>query len=630
MWHVKKLSLIDFMSHRDTVLEIVQDQATMIYGINKTNKGQSSNGSGKSAVLEGIVIGVFGEPLRKVSTKVMVRRGGPTHANVILELHNDKLDHTVIITRTVFKNTKSSEVDITINGIAPQGLQRNGANKYDVREANKWILNQIGISKEDLLNYFLVSKKQYKSFFALGDVAKKEVIGRFSQSNQIEPVFEVIKSEIDHITSSKTLIEQKITANKTKIDVYQEQLDRFDLNALQINDKQAELTLQDNLLTLKEKTKPLEILIQTLNGTLDQLNLQLNTIPKVEGDSTKDEQTLKEYNAELAGFTTEANEVMNKLTEYENNLRGAINCPKCQHKFNPGKVDVDMEKQEELKAKAIKLVGEINVDVTAVKADIKKVGEAISVRDQKLAARRAIVRAKQLEIDDKTAEITRETRNLTNNKASIKSVEDQIAILKNKVITDPTADLEKSIRDHTNANMEHQGKIDALDIKLGDKKQWESHFIRFKTHLSNKTIGVMQAHCNEYLDRIGTDLSLNIEGYKVNRDKSIRENITTNVLRDGVDEGVLDAFSSGEEAKIIVSMILTQQKLINSSCANGGFGLCFLDEIIESVDTVGISGLMTALNSLGQTIVVITHGTFDQQYENTLSVVKKNGISEIS
>ena len=72
------------------------------------------------------------------------------------------------------------------------------------------------------------------------------------------------------------------------------------------------------------------------------------------------------------------------------------------------------------------------------------------------------------------------------------------------------------------------------------------------------------------------------------------------------------------------------QKLINGSADHGkGMDLTWLDEVIESVDNSGIGGIMKSLNSLDQTIVVITHGTFDEVYPHTVSVIKEDNVSNI-
>jgi len=641
MWNIEKLSLSNFISHKESEMTMTSGQATLVYGVNKTDKGQESNGSGKSAILEGITVGMLGEPLRKVSLKELVKTG-TTEAKVVLEMRNEALDETVVITRKLYSNTKPSEIDITLNGAPLQDISRNGEEKYDVRQANAWILKRLEISKEDLLNYFLVSKKKFKSFFSQGDTAKKAVIGRFSQSNLVDGVFDIITEEIKSLELAIDASKRLIEVDNGKIEVYQEQIDNFSIKELEDRRVNKLTEISTKMKSAQAILTPLKELYNTQQKQVNLLKEELSKVPEVQVDNSKDEtilnkhkQTLQEYKTELDEFNADRKKVLLKLSQYEKNLLGVIQCPECTHEWNPGnQVDVVVERKNKIKAEGI--IVEIDEDITAVDTDITNtnaeivgVNNRIILADAKLVERRKAVRGLEQLISDKEKDVIDTDRRIAYQQGEIDRGNDEWHLVSDAVITDPTTDLQKKIDE---INVQNEGYIKAIELNetaVFDKKQWSGNFLKFKTYLSNKTIGVIQAHCNEYLGRVGTDLSLLIEGYKINRDKSVREDITTHVLRDGVNEGVIDKFSGGEEARILVSMILTQQKLINMSCENGGLDLCFLDEIIESVDSQGILGLMNALNSLEQTIVVITHGTFNQEHTNILQVTKTNGNSTI-
>ena len=79
MWKAKELRLVNFISHSESKWIIVNGVATMVYGINLYDDGQESNGSGKSALLEGFCVALLGESLRKFSLEVW-----PSETNFIL------------------------------------------------------------------------------------------------------------------------------------------------------------------------------------------------------------------------------------------------------------------------------------------------------------------------------------------------------------------------------------------------------------------------------------------------------------------------------------------------------------------------------------------------------------------
>ena len=155
MWTPKKIVLKNFMSHESTEFEFVNKRAVMVFGENLTDKGQKSNGSGKSALIEAISLLLIGTPLRNdVSTKELVREGEGSF-EILIELIN--ADQELSISRTVFSNTKSSELMIKMNGKIPKALVVNSDKKVDVRDGEKFIISTLGISKDDLRNYFIIS-----------------------------------------------------------------------------------------------------------------------------------------------------------------------------------------------------------------------------------------------------------------------------------------------------------------------------------------------------------------------------------------------------------------------------------------------------------------------------------------
>ena len=156
------------------------------------------------------------------------------------------------------------------------------------------------------------------------------------------------------------------------------------------------------------------------------------------------------------------------------------------------------------------------------------------------------------------------------------------------------------------------------------------NFKKFRTFLINKSIDSVEAYTNLFLNKIKTNLNIKLDGYKLLADgKTIRENITVDILRDGKKEGVIDKFSNGEKIRIDICNILALQKLINLNSKSGGLNLLILDEIIESVDASGVNEILHQLNKLSQCIYVITHASNMHNFENKINVVKENKVSRI-
>ena len=69
---------------------------------------------------------------------------------------------------------------------------------------------------------------------------------------------------------------------------------------------------------------------------------------------------------------------------------------------------------------------------------------------------------------------------------------------------------------------------------------------------------------------------------------------------------------------------------MNCNCEDGkGLDMLVLDEILEAVDEAGLAAMFEALNALGGTVLVVSHGNVAEGYPHKLVITKENGESRI-
>jgi len=79
-----------------------------------------------------------------------------------------------------------------------------------------------------------------------------------------------------------------------------------------------------------------------------------------------------------------------------------------------------------------------------------------------------------------------------------------------------------------------------------------------------------------------------------------------------------------------LATILAMQRLVNGGCeADKGLDLLVLDEILDAMDESGLASTFGALNRLGITSLVVSHGNVAEGYEHKLVIVKEHGESRI-
>ena len=77
-----------------------QGVTTLIFGDNRDNDSQQSNGAGKSALLECIAIGITGSPLRKIRSEEIINDAAE-ECRINLHLTNDASNEELIVARCI-------------------------------------------------------------------------------------------------------------------------------------------------------------------------------------------------------------------------------------------------------------------------------------------------------------------------------------------------------------------------------------------------------------------------------------------------------------------------------------------------------------------------------------------------
>jgi exonuclease SbcC len=214
--------------------------------------------------------------------------------------------------------------------------------------------------------------------------------------------------------------------------------------------------------------------------------------------------------------------------------------------------------------------------------------------------------------------------------SAIDTLENTIKELDNNAGSDIVTTLKASLKEY------RKKSADVLAGKVASEKEkqlleeQEQYFIQFKTYLANTKIEALSKITNEFLEEIGSDIRIRFSGYTSLKTGKIREKISVSLIRSGVDCGSFGKLSAGEAARVNLATILSMQKLVNATCETSrGLDLLVLDEILEAVDEEGLSHTFEALNRIGVTALVVSHGHIAEGYEHKLNIIKENGESKI-
>lgn len=237
-------------------------------------------------------------------------------------------------------------------------------------------------------------------------------------------------------------------------------------------------------------------------------------------------------------------------------------------------------------------------------------------------------------IDERNAALDREKRKAEEDiraaECAVETLLETVREVNEAATTDLTQSLRAAMKQEKQRSTQTAKRKFEVDDKVRALEVQRERFVQFKTYLANTKIEALGRITNEFLAGIGSDIRVRFDGYTMLKSGKMREKISVSLLRDGVDCGSFGKFSAGEAARVNLATILAMQKLVNANCDEGkGLDLLVLDEILEAVDEAGLASMFEALNALGGTVLVVSHGNVAEGYPHKLVIVKEHGESKI-
>lgn len=223
MWKLSEITAENICSFNNLHYVLNQGVTTLVFGNNMDNDSQGSNGSGKSALIECIATGITGSPLRKVKNEEIINDSAD-ECTIRLEFFNDTSDEVFVILRRILRKGGSMvECLIKREGkpITTDEAVRPGVDAY-----NKYILEKLGITKDELYNNFLLSRHKYQDFLSSSDKDKKEIINRFSNASLVDIAVDKVLEDKKPVDEALHKAELKVAGLDGRIEMLAEQIQK--------------------------------------------------------------------------------------------------------------------------------------------------------------------------------------------------------------------------------------------------------------------------------------------------------------------------------------------------------------------------------------------------------------------
>lgn len=666
MFHIKQIKIKRFGPFIDAEICPEKGEVSVVLGENQTDTGQQSNGAGKSFILEAVYFALTGNSLRNVPNKELINKISK-EATVTLSLLS--AHKALSIARSI--TNKGSILIVNENA-----QERHFANQI---EGNKFILDALGLSLEDLQNFFLVSKGKSQSFFSAPDRQKKALIMRVSNAS-------VVDSAIADVKTDSQSADLRLNELKIKVEMAGGQLSKLE-DSLNNIDSAVEIERQRALIDIKiaglqkDITSHKQSIHDTGEGMvklrseiaelLPQANIKHSDIKELalENLAVKEENARKATlmsktfydvavykhdvmvvnTADIEAHQQKAARLNREHASLLKEKDNTIACPKCTHKFHLGIVEIKkqiatnrtalqatLKEEQQARLKLTKWIDGLQAVKLKKKEDYdnaKKISDRLTLLYKKELAELEhrkwlikLLKEKNLQLAAMELSITRKNHDLTACRESIEALQIQKeAVSSSSHRETMRRSCEKLLQaartDLVNYTEQHQGQ----EAKANDLRCLLLDFETFKHSVCTQSILLIEAEANSLLQAT-SPFTLDLSSYKEGSVGKQIDRITPYVHKAG-RRIPFESLSQGERARVEVATIVSIQKLLSKG--DKGLDLLVIDEIAESCDEKGFVALASALGTLKKTIMLINHSAAEASFGNTIKIVKADGVSRI-
>lgn len=621
MWTPRKIRFTNLFAHRDSTHIFNNNTCTIITGYNETNPAMENNGAGKTTLFEAISLALTNESLRGINKDVFINRDAE-ECLVDMEMDNETLHSSLRIVRHFYRGSKPVRVEVWENG------ERN-AQITSVLEANKRILSLLGITKEDLFRYYIISQDSHYTFFTASDNEKKEIMNRITAADRVAPIVEKFREEGERVRRRREEEEEPLRKMETENEVMRElveKLERVEIDGERVEEIEVEVG------EMRRKNEKSEEVLRGYEKRLASLREEIERVKKTSSEendkidkSTKRVKVLQGAVEETRAYLRETRRMVERL---EGEREREVKCPECGARFIAGgKYEMSPEEIEE--------------GLKSMREEEKNLEKSVEEGERKLEEERKRIKGMvkeavslsfllSEEVDLKNEIVNCKTR-IEKRKLKIEGLEEE-----KRRIVNPERDM-KRIEELRRKIAVNDKAIKTLSATLTSLREEEERMRRwsgwigrsgFMTWLANQSIKLIEGATNSFLRRFGADISVIINGFKILKSGEVREKIDVFVSEDGRDGEVFLGKSGGERGRITLAGILGIHHLINLSTEGRGLNLLCMDEIFPSIDSKGQERIINVLKTLGITILLITQNVGDNfNVDNRLIVVKQNRVS---
>lgn len=654
-----KIKAKNFLSFKELELDLDNRGLILLTGKNLDDKSGTfdKNGIGKSSLVASIFYALFGETPDGRSADAIINKDAKKNASVELTL--EVSGNTYVITRGRKKNILS----ITLNG-EPMEFST-------MKETQANIEQIIGIPEEVFRTTLFFDGHYTTPFSEMTDKQKKEFLSAIVDLSVYSKAHDKTKEEIKETKAQIASVESNITIasesskreleNVSRLRTTKEQYENNLMTAqttLDNYDDQNYQTLSNSLL---EASKELEEVsaYKTTNTSQNALREALTASQSVSSELAELQSKKRELLAHIENLKSIMISKMDMVKQYEQLNQSAYTKENLVASYNYGANGSPVDAIDTIipsGATNLDTVAKLREELANLIAEYK--GTDTSIYDQQIAEATAKQDVAHQTVQQLQEEANKEIEANNTLNARYQLANNKVNQIKEQLRNEEQAkkNLEaqvssaKSSLDLVNQQLESYGNVttdnaESVIEELQTKKQTlATNLVNLekvlgafsdkgiKSHVLDLVTPTLNEGVNKYLGALtGGAINVEFSTQSKKADGTLSDKFDISVTYNG-DVMSYNALSSGEKRRVDVAISLALQDMVIQRYG-ADVNLLAYDELFESLDATGAENVVELLKSRIEkvgTIIVVSHNEdLKPLFDNSLEVIKKDGVSTL-
>jgi DNA repair exonuclease SbcCD ATPase subunit len=628
----------NFLSYRNLDFIIQNRGLLLILGANQDESAASSNGSGKTAVIDTFTWALWGETLRGIASDDIVNRriGKDCFARVAF-VDDEGIAYEVVRYRKhrKFQNELHFQTD--------QGVDLTGSS---ITDTQKKINSVIGLDFETAIQSLILGQGAMVNFADATDADRKHVLDLILGLQSLEKCLEGARRD-------KRQYEKDIATDTREIEVLEKQTERVAEEVVQLKER---ITNYDA--RRQSKVKELEGKLTEIQVEGDNLaNEQENLITTKKAEIGRIDEQVQKLTLQLPKREVIRQSILQKNDE-EVKLRGELQTYELQIKAEQERLDylestegascplcekpLSEEEKERLVEQIQATVNDLRKGVTVGNVELQKLRDVRrQLAEREDSFKQTDDQIVKLNLQRQKCQSDIELAHRSDEKRSQMSVryrEIQMQLIQAREERPEYEDILFKKQDElTDLSARIKATVDRNDKNkqmLPYLQFWERGFSNqgLKSFILDNITPILEQASNRFARiMLGDEFRIVISTQSTLKTGEAREKMDIKVLN-GLGDDIFDGASAGERQRVNLCIALALQELI-ASRHKRALGIAFFDEVTTNLDTEGMERFIELLRqelSHKDSIFVISHNPELQMYfDNIVYVTKKNGTSQI-